>query len=75
MQYGDENCCFWQNRGFEVEEKNYRFSTKYDTGSKGEFQNKRNPLDIFEYFLSDIWEHIAEQIKHYAQQKFMEKLC
>jgi hypothetical protein len=47
----DENCCVprktdWIRNG----RKRDRFSEKYDTGSKGKLQNKRNPLDIYEYF-------------------------
>jgi hypothetical protein len=30
--------------------KRDKFSGKYEAGSSGEMQNKRNPPDIYEYF-------------------------
>jgi hypothetical protein len=71
----DENLCFWQNSlDSKWKKKGQIFRRKYCAVSKGELQNKRNPLDIYEYFLNDdICEHIAKQTNLYAKQKMHEK--
>jgi hypothetical protein len=67
----DENLCVWKNSlDLKWKKKGQIFRKKDYASSKGELQNKRNPLDIYEYFLSnDICEHIAEQTNLYAEQK------